>query len=410
MNTVVSDVAPPSIEAQKPDQVVTDLLEQASRMRASDIYFGTGENHVAVSVRHLGLMRPLVRMPLDLGHRCIAHIKVKANMNVAERRRPQDGRWLHKGQPGLLDLRVSTLPTLHGEDCALRLFVLSLPMLELEKLGFNGTQLNDLLAMLNSPSGLILVTGPTGSGKTTTLYSCLRYLNDGRRKINTIEDPIEHETEGIRQSQINPRIGLGFPELLRGVLRQDPDMILVGEIRDAVTADTAVHAANSGHLVLATLYAPLAAGAVQSMRGWGVNLHFLGHTLLGVVAQRLVRKLCPQCRTPFPLPMGGPHPFAEVQAWLEPEEGRSLFAAHGCPACLQSGYSDRVGVFEILQMSQAMRRLILEGQPPPVLREQARREGMIELRQAALLKVARGETTAEEVLRDVPSEDLGLEG
>jgi type II secretory ATPase GspE/PulE/Tfp pilus assembly ATPase PilB-like protein len=282
--------------------------------------------------------------------------------------------------------------------------------LELENLGFIGTQRNDLLAMLNSPSGLILVTGPTGSGKTTTLYACLRYLNDGRRKINTIEDPIEHEIAGVRQSQVNPRIGVGFPELLRGVLRQDPDVILLGEVRDAVTAHTAVHAANSGHLVLATLYAPLAAGAVQSMQGWGVNLHFLGHTLLGVVAQRLVRKLCPHCRAPFPLPAGAPHPFEEVRNWLGPEEGSVLFAAHGCPACLNSGYSDRTGVFEILPMSQTVRRLILEGQPPPVLSEQARREGMIELRQAALLKVARGETTAEEVIRDVPTEYLGLEG
>ena len=272
MSAVVSDAVLPSIGAQTPEQVVTEVLEQASRMRASDIYFAAGEHHVAVSVRHLGLMRPLARLPLDLGHRCIAHIKVNANMDVAERRRPQDGRWLHPAQPGLIDLRVSTLPTLHGEDCALRLFVLSLPMLDLEKLGFIGTQLNDLLAMLSCPSGLILVTGPTGSGKTTTLYSWLHYLNDGRRKINTIEDPIEHEIEGIRQSQIIPRIGLGFPELLRGVLRQNPDVILIGEIRDAVTAETAVHAANSGHLVLATLYAPLAAGAVQSMRGWGVKL------------------------------------------------------------------------------------------------------------------------------------------
>lgn len=310
----------------------------------------------------------------------------------------------------MIDLRISTLPTLHGEDCAVRLFVQSLALMQLENLGFIGTQLNDLRAMLNCPSGLILVTGPTGSGKTTTLYACLNYLNDGKRKINTIEDPIEHEIAGVRQSQVNTRIGLGFPDLLRGVLRQDPDVILLGEVRDAVTADTAVHAANSGHLVLATLYAPLAAGAVQSMQGWGVNLHFLGHTLLGVVAQRLVRKLCPHCRAPFPLPADAPNPFEEVRAWLGPEEGRTLFAAHGCPACLTSGYSDRTGVFEILSMSPTVRRLILEGQSPPVLREQARQEGMIELRQAALLKVARGETTAEEVIRDVPSEYLGLEG
>jgi type II secretory ATPase GspE/PulE/Tfp pilus assembly ATPase PilB-like protein len=386
------------------------VLEQAARLRASDLYFAYGEDHVAVSVRHLGSMRPLLRLPLDLGHRCISHIKVYSDMDMAERRRPQDGRWLYQGLPGLIDLRVSTLPTLHGEDCAIRLFVHSLPLLELEQLGFIGTQLNDFRAMLNCPSGLILVTGPTGSGKTTTLYACLRYLNDGKRKINTIEDPIEHEIEGVRQSQINPQIGIGFPELLRGVLRQDPDVILLDEVRDPVTADTAVHAANSGHLVLATLYPPVAAGAVQSMKGWGVNPHFHGHSLLGVVAQRLVRKLCPQCRAPFPLPADALDPFEEVRSWLGPEEGHSLIAAHGCPACLNNGYSDREGVFEILPMSQAIRRLILEGKSPLLLREQARQEGMIELREAALLKVARGETTAEEVLRDVPSEDLGLEG
>jgi type II secretory ATPase GspE/PulE/Tfp pilus assembly ATPase PilB-like protein len=409
MSVVLSEAAPPSVTGQTPEQTVTDVLEQAARLHASDLYFATCEDHVAVSLRHLGLLRPLVRLPADLGHRCIAHIKVNANMDVAEHRRPQDGRWLHPGWPGMLDLRVSTLPTLHGEDCALRLFARGLPMLELEVLGFLRTQLNDLLAMLNCPSGLVLVTGPTGAGKTTTLYACLRYLNDGRRKIHTIEDPVEHEIEGVRQSQINPRIGVGFSELLRGVLRQDPDVILLGEVRDAVTAETAVHAANSGHLVLATLYAPVAAGAVQSMRAWGVNAHFLGHTLLGVVAQRLVRTLCPECRVPFPLPADAPHPFEDVQAWLEPDEGHSLFAAHGCPACLHSGYSARTGVFEILRMSQAVRRLIAENQPPPVVHKQARREGMIEMRQAALLKVARGQTTAEEVIRDVPSEYLGLE-
>jgi type II secretory ATPase GspE/PulE/Tfp pilus assembly ATPase PilB-like protein len=355
-------------------------------------------------------MRPLARLPLELGHRCISHVKVMANMDVAERRRPQDGRWIYRGVGSPIDLRVSTLPTLHGEDCALRLFLRGLPTLTLEDLGFIRSQMNDLLAMLNSPSGLVLVTGPTGSGKTTTLYACLRYLHDGERKIHTIEDPVEHEIAGVRQSQVNPRIGLGFPELLRGVLRQDPDVILIGEIRDASTAETAVHAANSGHLVLATLYAPVAAGAVQSMRGWGVNPHFLGHSLLGVIAQRLVRTLCPHCRAPFPLPEDAPHPFAEVTAWLGSDEGHTLFAAKGCALCHQAGYGGRTGVFETLRISPMLHRMIAEGQQTTVLREQARREGMIEMRQAALLKVARGETTAEEVVRDVPSEYLGLEG
>jgi type II secretory ATPase GspE/PulE/Tfp pilus assembly ATPase PilB-like protein len=408
MSAIVEDVAVRELGGQTPEEAVAVLLERATQMRASDLLLASAGDHVMVAVRHLGLMRPLTRLPLELGQHCIARLKVMAGMNVTEKRRPQDGRWVYPGAAGSVDLRVSTLPTLHGEDCAVRLFLQSLPMLELDVLGLLRTQLNDLLAMLSSPSGLILVTGPTGSGKTTTLYACLRHLNNGERKINTIEDPIEHEVAGIRQSQINPRIGLGFPELLTGVLRQDPDVILIGEIRDAVTAETAVHAASSGHLVLATLYAPLAAGAVQSMCAWNVNLHFLAHSLLGVVAQHLVRTLCPECRTPFALPEG-PHPFEEVKAWLGPEESRSLYAARGCPACRHTGYSDRSGVFEVLRVSPELRRLIAAGRDTAELREQTRRDGMIEMRQIALVKVARGETTAEEVLRDVPSEYLDLE-
>ncbi|HEY7423526.1 MAG TPA: GspE/PulE family protein [Gemmataceae bacterium] len=409
MSAAVQTVSLSELDVRTPEQTIVALLEQASQLHASDLFLASSEDSVDVSVRHLGTIRPLVRLPLELGHRCIAHIKVMANMDVTERRHPQDGRWIHRTANSPVDLRVSTLPTLHGEDCAFRLFWRSLPTLTLEDLGFLRGQLNDFLAMLNSPSGLILVTGPTGSGKTTTLYACLRYLQDGARKIHTIEDPVEHEMAGVRQSQVNPRIGLGFPELLRGVLRQDPDVILIGEIRDACTAETAVHAANSGHLVLATLYAPIAAGAVQSMRGWGVNLHFLGHSLLGVVAQRLVRTLCPRCRAPFPLPEDAPHPFPEVKAWLGPDEGHTLFAAHGCPECHRTGYSGRTGVFETMRVSPLLRRMIAEGQQTPLLREQARREGMMEMRQTALLKVARGETTAEEVIRDVPTEYLGLE-
>jgi type II secretory ATPase GspE/PulE/Tfp pilus assembly ATPase PilB-like protein len=410
MSAAVQAFSPPQLDVHTPEQAIAALLEQASRLQASDLFLASSHDGVDVSVRHLGIIRPLGRLPLEMGHRCIAHVKVMANMDVAERRRPQDGRWIYRGGNSPIDLRVSTLPTLHGEDCALRLFLRELPTLTLEDLGFIRGQLNDLLAMLKSPSGLILVTGPTGSGKTTTLYACLRHLHDGERKIHTIEDPVEHEIAGVRQSPVNSRIGLGFPELLRGVLRQDPDVILIGEVRDASTAETAVHAANSGHLVLATLYAPVAAGAVQSMRGWGVNPHFLGHSLLGVVAQRLVRTLCPRCRVPFLLPADAPHPFAEVAAWLGSDEGHTLFASRGCPACHQAGYGGRTGVFETLRISPLLRRMIAECQQTSVLREQARREGMMEMRQAALLKVARGETTAEEVIRDVPSEYLGLEG
>jgi type II secretory ATPase GspE/PulE/Tfp pilus assembly ATPase PilB-like protein len=404
---VIPDLTTPDTP---PERAVAALLERALAMRASDLFFAGNEGYAAVQVRHLGLVRPLTLLPAELGQRCVAHVKAMAGMNTAEHRRPQDGRWVHDtAAGGRVDLRVSTVPTLYGEDCALRLLGRDAGRFDLDDLGLIHKEYNDLVAMLNSPSGLLLVTGPTGAGKTTTLYACLQSLNNGERKINTIEDPIEYAIEGVRQSQVNPRIDLGYPELLRAVLRQAPDVIMIGEIRDAVTAATAVHAANSGHLVLATLHAPLAAGAVQSLHAWGVNSHFLAGCLLGAVAQRLVRTLCPECRAPFPL-AAAHDTFADVRRWLGPGEGLSLFAARGCPACYGTGYAGRTGVFEVLRMSQPLRHLIAGGQTTQALREQAAREGFVELRQSALVKVARGQTTAEEVVRAVPPEYLGLEG
>ncbi len=390
------------------EQLVSRLLDQAALMRASDLFLFNNEDHIAAAVRHFGLMRWLARLEPERGRRAILHLKVMAGMDVAEHRRPQDGRWIHDGPAGRMDLRINTIPTLYGEDCAVRLLARDWALLSLDQLGFSVADYNQLLAMLNSPGGLVLVTGPTGAGKTTTLYACLHHLNDGERKINTIEEPIEYALDGIRQSQVNTRIGLGCAELLRGVLHQAPDVIMIGEIRDPATAETAVHAANCGHLVLATLHAPIAAAAMDSMRGWGVNPHFLATSLLGVVAQRLVRTLCPECRIPFPLP-DQPNTFAEVRRYLNADEGHTLYAAHGCASCHQSGYAGRTGVFELLHMSQTLRQFIAEGRPTRVIREQALNDGMTELRQAAMLKVARGQTTAEEVVRAVPFEYLGLE-
>jgi type II secretory ATPase GspE/PulE/Tfp pilus assembly ATPase PilB-like protein len=392
-----------------PAEAVSLLLDRAARMRCSDLFFASNEGHFGVLVRHLGVVRPLLRLSSDMGHRCISHIKAMAAMDLAERRRPQDGRWIHElPTGGKVDLRINILPTMYGEDCSLRLLVRDFALLELEQLGFVRRELNDLPALLNSPSGLLLVTGPTGSGKTTTLYGCLRYLNNGERKINTIEDPIEYGIDGVRQSQINPRIDLGFPELLRSVLRQAPDVIMIGEIRDPTTAAIAVHAANSGHLVLATAHAPVAAGAIQTLRAWGISDHFLATSLLGIIAQRLVRTLCPDCRTEFPL-TDAPETFAEVKPWLQPGEGLALFSAGGCSTCHMTGYVNRTGVFEVMRMSTPLRRLITEGQPTSAIQQQAIREGMMQLRQAALLLVAQGVTTAEEVVRAVSSEYLDLE-
>jgi type II secretory ATPase GspE/PulE/Tfp pilus assembly ATPase PilB-like protein len=398
-----------SVNDLSPDAAVARLVDHAAKLKVSDLFFTCNEKHVAVSGRHVGILRLFTILPLDLGRRCMAHIKAMAGMDVAERRRPLDGRWIYSpnGAPKI-DLRISTIPTLYGEDFTLRLLARDSQLLALEELGLLRKDYNNLYSLLSSPSGLILVTGPTGSGKTTTLYACLAHLNNGERKINTIEDPIEYAVDGIRQSQINPRLEVDFPDLLRGVLRQAPDVIMVGEIRDPVTAETAVRAANSGHLVLATLHAPVAAGAVQSMLSLGVHPHFLSSSLRGVVAQRLIRTLCPACRVSFDL-TAAPHTFDDVKQWLEPGEGRELYGAKGCPECHMTGYTGRTGVFEVLTVTREIRKLIFEKQPTQLIRQKAIEQGMVEFKQSALLKVARGQTSAEEVLRVVPTEYLGLD-
>jgi type II secretory ATPase GspE/PulE/Tfp pilus assembly ATPase PilB-like protein len=262
-----------------------------------------------------------------------------------------------------------------------------------------------LMSLLNRPSGLILVTGPAGAGKTTTLYACLKYLNDGSRKINTIEDPIELAMPGIRQSEVRPKIDLGFPELIRSVLRQAPDVIMLGEIRDPVTAETAVLAANSGHLVFATLHAPVAAGAINSMLALGANPHFLSACLLGVLSQRLVRRLCDECKVAFDL-SGSPHTFDDVREWLEPGQGERIWSARGCEQCHFEGFTGRIGVAEVLRVSRAIREAIHERRSTREIRQKAVEEGMLDLRRSALLKVAQGITSTEEVIRTIPTEHL----
>jgi type II secretory ATPase GspE/PulE/Tfp pilus assembly ATPase PilB-like protein len=438
------ELGAPHVADLPPAPAVAALIDHAVRRGASDLFFSYLEDHVAVSARHLGIVRPLARLTTDHGRRCITYVKAMAGMDLAEQRRPLDGRWVRGEEAflfggdgkdddededdeverqripplrvppappstvGRIDLRVSTIPTLHGEDMAIRLLVGTPLVTALDQLGMSRRELNELIAMLAIPGGLILASGPTGSGKTTTLYAALRHLNTGERKIHTIEDPIEYAIPGLRQSQVNPKIDVGFAELLRSILRQAPDVILVGEIRDAITAEIALRAANSGHLVLASVHAPSASGAVQSLLALGVNPHFLSGSLQGVIAQRLVRTLCPRCKAAFELD-DAPTAFEEVRAWLEPGEGRTLFGARGCPECLHTGYSGRTGVFEVLRINRDLRRLIADRRPTGELRDAAARAGLLDLRRAALLKVARGQTNAEEVLRAIPPEDLGLD-
>jgi type II secretory ATPase GspE/PulE/Tfp pilus assembly ATPase PilB-like protein len=396
---------PPDVARQEPDKLVPFLVDYAAKLRVSDLFFNANEDGVEVAARHLGLLRHLAVLPAELGRRCVLFIKTMADMNISERRRPMDGRWLFNRQTGhRLDLRINTIPTLYGEDLTLRILDSEHRLLGIDQLGLDRTLYNNLLRVLNSPSGLMLVTGPTETGKSTTLYACLNHLNNGERKINTIEDPIEYSIRNLRQSQVNSKIGLGFDELLRSVLRQAPNVIMIGEIRDPETAMTAVLAANSGHLVLSTLHAPVSTGAVESLLRLGVHPHLLSNSLLGVIAQRLLRTLCPKCKVQFRVP--GPNLFSEVSRWLEPGQGDYLCGPRGCPECHMTGYSGRTGVFEMLRISPVLRGMIDERAPSSAIRKKAVEEGMLVFRHSALLKVAQGETSIEEVVRVLPAEYL----
>jgi type II secretory ATPase GspE/PulE/Tfp pilus assembly ATPase PilB-like protein len=397
------------LEGVPAEQAVQWMIEQAAALTASDLFLIANENDVEINIRHLGIIRHLRRVPIEQGRRMIVHVKAMSGIDIAEKRRPQDGRWIYRREDGrALDLRVNSLPTLFGEDIDMRLLDRDSQLRPLNNLGMSRHEEQQALAMLSSPSGLLLVTGPTGSGKTTTLYACLHHLNDGTRKINTIEDPIEYAVEGIRQSQINLKHGVDFPDLLRGVLRQSPDVIMVGEIRDPVTAQTAVRAANSGHLVLATLHAPVAAVAVQSMLNLDVHPHFLSTSLLGVIAQRLVRTLDPETKVAYDV-SESPMTFEEVRPWLGPEEGRTIYGPGSPLPTSPDGYSGRTAVFEVLPISSGIRQMISDSGTSREIQAKAIEEGMLEFRRSSLLKVARGITSTEEILRAVPTEYLGID-
>lgn len=393
-------------ESYGAEEAAAKMIEYAASIQASDLFFTSQEAGVRVLVRHLGSMREITMLRTEFGKRVISTVKAFAGMDISDRLRPGEGRRIHHrpNRPSI-DLRVNSIPTIFGEDITIRLLDRETGLFKLHELNFAQSELNSMLALLQNSAGLILVTGPTGSGKTTTLYACIQHLNDGKRKINTLEDPVEFIVPGVNQSQVNLKLKVDFPELLAACLRQAPDVIMVGEIRDPITAKTAVRAANSGHLVLATLHAPVAVAAAQSMIAYGVNRTFLANCLLGVVSQRLLRGLCPECRLPIDV-SDVPGVFDDVSMWLEPGAEPRIYAPMGCESCLNVGYDRRICLAEVLAMDNELRKMIINESSTEELHRRAVESGMMDFGKSALLKIANGDTTTEEMFRVIPNDYL----
>ena len=372
-------------------RVVNQMVARALESRASDIHIEPYENELKVRYRIDGILHDIESPPRQMKSAIISRIKILAQLNIAERRLPQDGRFKIKIAGKDVDLRISTIPTLYGESVVIRLLERSQIFADLYALGFPGDMMQRFSEMITKPHGLILVTGPTGSGKTTTLYGALQKINDPTKKIITVEDPVEYQLAGINQIQVKPQIGLTFANGLRSIVRQDPDIIMIGEIRDFETAEIAVQAALTGHLVLSTLHTNDAPGAISRLLEMGVQDYLLASSLLGVLAQRLVRRLCMKCRKE--VPFEGP----VVEGWTEAPT--PLWAPSGCDACSDTGYTGRIGIFELLKSTPAITKLIVEHTDAGSIRDLARSQGMNDLKQNGWDKAREGVTTLEEVLR-----------
>ena len=372
------------------------ILYQAIQDRASDIHFEPFENEFKIRYRVDGALYEMSPPPRHLALPVISRVKVMANMNIAERRLPQDGRMQKNIAGRHVDLRVSTLPTQFGESVVLRVLDRSTVNLDLEMLGMPEYVHNYILEIINCPNGIFIATGPTGSGKTTTLYSCLRKINTIDSKLLTAEEPVEYDLEGIVQVPVNEAIGLTFARVLRAFLRQDPDRIMIGETRDLETAQIAIQASLTGHLVFTTLHTNDAPGAITRLIDMGVEPFLISATLEAVLGQRLLRSICPNCRAPY-------QPNESVLAQLELSKrdigDRKFFYGKGCDACNHTGYKGRKGIYELMKIMDPLRELINERAPTVVLKQKAIELGMVTLRQDGLRSIFAGDTTIEEVLK-----------
>jgi type IV pilus assembly protein PilB len=372
------------------------ILYQAIQDRASDIHFEPFENEFKIRYRVDGALYEMSPPPRHLALPVISRVKVMANMNIAERRLPQDGRIQKQIAGRNVDLRVSTLPTQFGESLVLRVLDRSIVNLDLEVLGMPDYIYNFLLEMIEHPNGIFIATGPTGSGKTTTLYSCLRRINTIDSKLLTAEEPVEYDLEGIVQVPVNEAIGLTFARVLRSFLRQDPDRIMVGETRDLETAQIAIQASLTGHLVFTTLHTNDAPGAITRLIDMGVEPFLISSTLEAVLGQRLLRSICRHCRTTYE--PGNPL-LTELGISRQDIGEKQFFYGKGCNACNNTGYKGRKGIYELLKITDPIRELINERAPTVTLKQKAVELGMITLRQDGLRSIFAGDTTVEEVLR-----------
>ncbi len=382
-------------------KIVSTILEYAVRSRASDVHIEPQEGRVRVRYRIDGVLHEKLALPKAMNEAVISRIKILSDMKIDERRIPQDGRFNFKLANEEVDLRVSTLPTMHGEKVVMRLLKKTGGIPSLNELGLRGISLKNLDTAVTRPHGIILVTGPTGSGKTTTLYSLLTKLNTEKVNIVTLEDPVEYEIVGLSQVQVNPTAGLTFASGLRSFLRQDPNIILVGEIRDNETVNLAIQAALTGHLVFSTLHTNNAATAIPRLLDLGAEPFLVVSVLNAVEAQRITRKICTVCKesyTPTPPVITD---IKNVLGKLYPPENQSLvlYRGRGCKECNNTGYLGRIGIFEVVSISQAIAKLILERGSADDIEKQAREEGMITMKQDGYLKVIEGITTIEEILR-----------
>ena len=396
-----------SAEEMSDSQPIKKLLNMvmllAIRDQASDIHFEPFEDEFKIRVKADGVLYEMVPPPRHLANAIVSRIKVMANLDIAERRLPQDGRIELNVGGSSVDLRVSVLPTLFGEAVVMRILDRTVVALDLNKIGMDPVLLNNFRQILKRPNGIVLVTGPTGSGKTTTLYSALNELNDTETKIITSEDPIEYDIEGIIQIPVNPDVGVTFANVLRAVLRHDPDKILVGEIRDYETAEIAVQSSLTGHLVFSTLHTNDAPSAITRLRDMGVPAFLITATVEAILAQRLVRRICSECRTAF---APSDELLMELQLPLDTARKYKFYYGKGCARCNNSGYKGRVGIYELMIMSDELRDAIAAEASGDDLRDIARQQGMTTLRESGLKLIFDGQTTIDEVVRETVIEDV----